>query len=159
MEKIYMVAVSFDRYREPEVEAAFSTREKAEALAEALRSKQDYDRHHYSEINVSVMECPFDPDWAKGFYVIVDMDRTGALIEEPKRYIALGELPFQPKVGFHETNEGSVYLSHFAATDDKDAAVRQTNDIREQAINLGYWPESVLAAKQRLRAHLGIKPR
>ena len=164
MQEIYMVTVCYHNYCTPEVEAAFSTREQAEALAEALRA-QDYDPE-WVDINVSVEECLLDPDWVKGFYVIVKMDRTGALVKEPERYITLEGLPFQGIVGFDETPGGLLHLSHFAATGDVDVAVQQTNDIREKAINLGYWPdeslpshdfESLLDAGQRLGAHLAVK--
>ena len=83
MQEIYMVTACYHNYCTPEVEAAFSTREQAEALAEALRA-QDYDPE-WVDINVSVEECLLDPDWVKGFYVIVKMDRTGALVKPPNR--------------------------------------------------------------------------
>lgn len=139
MQKIYMVSACYHDYCTPEVEEAFSTGEQAEALAEALRA-QDYDLNQV-DIHVSVEECLLDPDWVKGFYVIVNMDKTGALVKEPERYITLEGLPFQGIVRFGETPGGLLHLSHFAATGDVDVAVKQTNDIREKAINLGYWPD------------------
>ena len=161
MEKIYVVTMCYFACSEPDVEAAFSTREEAEALAEALLAQARYEDAH-----ADVHETLFDPDWSKGFYVIVRMDRTGTLVEEPKSHITLDTLPFQSIVGFNETPQGLLHLSHFAATGDVDEAVKQTNHIREQAISLGYWPdeslpsrdfESLLDAGQRLGSHLGIR--
>ena len=161
MENIYVVTMCYLPCSEPVIEAAFSTRETAEALAEALLAQT---RHENADADVE--EVLFDPDWVKGFYVIVELDRKGTLVEEPKRHVTLDPLPFQAIVGFDETRDGLLYLSHFAATRDVDAAVEQTNHIREQAISLGYWPdeslpshdfESLLDAGRRLGGHLGVR--
>ena len=153
-----------------DVDAVCSTREMAEGLAEVLaddcRADYEYDGWPFSheDVTFSVQKCPVDPDWNQGFYVVVAMDRTGALVKAPRRSISLDDLPFQAILSFGETPEGSLYLSHFAATRDVDLAVKQTNDIREQAIALEYWPdetvpsqdfESRFAAGQRLATRLG----
>ena len=161
MEKVHVVKVCYRSYSEPKVWAVFSTEAKAKALAHVL-----LDQYSDMDGDAWVEECLFDPDWNKGFYVIVKMDRMGTLVEEPKRDITLDPLPFQAIVGFGETQGGLLYLSHFAATGDLTAAVEQTNVIREQAISLGYWPDeslpshdfkSLLDAGRWLGDHLGVR--
>ena len=168
VDKVYLVVQTqdFGYFGErSEVMAACTTTGKAEALAEALVMDVQYN-HPYHKINFSVEECVLDPDWVNGYYVIVRMDREGALVEEPVRHICIDEIPWQAIVGFDETHDEVLCLSHFAATGDVDDAVKQTDDIRKQAIDLGYWPDDfpqphdykiLRDAGNRLGAHLGVR--